>query len=130
MRKKLSVLVAAGLLLTGCAATESADPSPTPSADPNAAACANFESTFASGISPEPEYLTDWEETRDAIDVIGLASQGDVKERIQALVSGWPDLGDLFIWNDLDDTNRMLGDIERACSAAGEDISVQLATVD
>ncbi|KQQ65082.1 hypothetical protein ASF63_14030 [Microbacterium sp. Leaf320] len=77
-----------------------------------------------------PEYLADWEATRDSIDAISLTAQGDVKTRIQTFVSNWPEMGDFFIWHEFDESNRMLGDIERACAASGADIAVQLTTSD
>ena len=130
MRKKLIALLGAGLLATGCANVVGAEPTPTPTTDPNVAACADFADTFIAGIQTKPEYLADWEETRDAIDTISLDAEGDVKERMQALVDDWPDMLKVFIWNELDETNEALASIERACTASGRTINVQLATVD
>lgn len=130
MRNKLLALVGAGLLVTGCASAVEAEPTPTPTTDPNIAACADFAETFSAGIRETPEYLADWEETRDAVDTISLSADGDVKERLQALVADWPDMLEVFVWNELDETNEKLAAIERACTAAGRTIAVRLATSD
>lgn len=126
MRKKLVALLSAALLVSGCANVAEAEPTPTPTTNPNLAACADFASAFSKGINEKPEYLADWEETRDAVDTISLSAEGDVKERLQALVADWPDMLDLFLFGELDETNEALAAIERACTASGRSIAVQL----
>lgn len=130
MRKKLIALIGAGLVLTGCTSTATSEPgpSPAPTVDPNVSACAEFEGVWLREAQQIPEYLADWEETRDSIDAISLTAQGDVKTRMQTFVSNWPEMLDFFVWHEFDEANRMLGDIERACAASNADIAVQVTT--
>lgn len=128
--KKLVLLSVAALALTGCASTATAEETPEPAPNVNAEACANFETAFGAGIRASQDDPDQWDTTRGEIDTIALTADGDVKERMLALVNDWPSTLDLFIWNDLDDANTHLSGIERACATSGQTVQLQLVTVD
>lgn len=123
--KALTALAVIALALTGCSATPEPEPDYTPTIDdggPNGVACRAFSAEWpaafeVSGQSNESQ----WNERSDRIDAIALKAEGDVKERMLAFVEDWPDLFDLMMGN-LDEINKRLGDVERACDAAGENI--------
>lgn len=125
MKKKMFVLVVCAVALTGCTGTPAAEPTPTPTQNPNHAACADLLTTFSERISTiqEADPIADaWEELRVNVDEIALTANGDVKERMLALANGWPSVADVFLFNELDDINGKLAAIERACAADGKSI--------
>jgi len=139
MRKKLIALVGAALILTGCSAPAPvADPSPSPTPliddSASASACRAFYTTFTNSVSEiqgvdRPKDR--WDDLAAEVDRIGLSAEGDVKERMLAFAAGWPEVADVFLWNDYETTNAHLASIERACVAAGEDLKgLQLGSVD
>lgn len=65
-----------------------------------------------------------WAKVRDEMDAARLSAEGDVKERIGALVDEWPPAADLIVYGKYDEFNTQLKDIERACNADGANITV------
>lgn len=63
-----------------------------------------------------------WEKLRDEVDKVALKADGDVKDRIQTMVTDWPDAFDVLVMKEFDGFNQMIGSVERACDAAGQNI--------
>lgn len=127
MRKKLIALLSAGLLLTGCATQSEPSAEWTPTitgADPNNVACRSFAEMWENAVDSVGGDSTqaDWEAEAAKADEIALKAEGDVKERMLDFANDWPDLGEVFVFGELEDTNERLAAIERACAAAGEEL--------
>lgn len=127
MMKKLGTLAVIALALTGCSAQADATPTPswTPTitgAAPNNVACRAFAKEWSAAVSSMTGDSTnaDWQAHADAIDTIALKAEGDVKTRMIEFAGDWPNMFDVFVVHELDETNRRLGAIERACAASGE----------
>ena len=121
----LATLALAALALTGCG-NASPEPTPTKTVDPNAAACADV----AALSRTVPDVINDgtgkdpWGDLQVKFDDIGLRATGDVKTRIERLVSEWPDYVDVKLWNEVDDLNSLFDGIDRACAAGGNNVEI------
>lgn len=130
MRTKYAALsiVLCAVALAGCSASSgtSASPTPTATVEPNAAACADV----ASLSQTVPNVINDgtgkdpWGDLRIEFDDISLRATGDVKTRIERLVSEWPEYVDVKLWNEVDDLNALFDGIDRACAADGHDVEI------
>lgn len=112
------------IVLVGCGAT---DAGPKPTVAPNAIACAKIVTAvqFIPATLNTAENSTDaWEAVRVDFDQIALRADGQVAERVAELVDAWPEAVDIVLWNDYDEFNAALGDIERACQADGADVEI------
>lgn len=141
MRYKMGMLLAAGVLLTGCASgapssaeTPTAEPTPTVEASANQEACDAFAqatSTMATRLNSDQNANDAWESVRVDVDSAGLIAEGDVKERISALVDEWPSVSDIVIYPDgREEMNKRIDDISRACEADGAGVDVYLFQTD
>lgn len=116
------------LALAGCSTTSEtiASPKPTATVEPNATACADV----ASLSQTVPDVINDgtgkdpWGDLRIEFDDISLRATGDVKTRIERLVSEWPEYVDVKLWNEVDDLNALFDGIDRACAADGHDVEI------
>jgi hypothetical protein len=100
-------------------ATAESTPTPPP---PNRAACAQFNSEFTTAmgvLTADETTVDDWDAAGDEFDVIALQAEGDVKERLQTLVSDWPDFSDLVIYGDWATIDDLTMPVVRACEAEG-----------
>ena len=109
----------------GCSAPpEPAEETPQVAVSENLAACESFaENTYRLAEPFENDFPTEpWAELREDFDMDALNASGDVKERIAALVSGWPDIADVMIYDGMGDVNELVQAVGRACEA--DDASV------
>jgi hypothetical protein len=134
------------LALAGCSTAADADaegksssmPSATPSASTNADACDDFAAlsqTFAekivggvdaSGTDLET-YEADVLEDREAFDMIGLQAEGDVSERVAAVVDEIPTSKPWTISLDPRPYSTAVTAVTTACDAEGH--AIQAATI-
>lgn len=119
------------LLLSGCAAQTPPAAESSPDAEatfdnggPNGVACRAFYVAWPAAVRTinGDTKKADWESEAAKFDEIALKAEGDVKTRMMDFVANWPDLFDVFMLGEIDETNARLGSIERACDAAGENI--------
>lgn len=129
--KRLVVAALAVLALTGCSSS-TADPEPTTEQSKNQAACDSFAelTTHLSEPFQADQVKEPWEELRDKFDLTALSAEGDVKSRMESLVSEWPNVADIVIY----DTGRTkvndhIKSIARACEAEGIKIEYGLFVV-
>lgn len=129
MRKIWPVLVGATLLLGGCAAggaDATSTPTPTPTVSKNEAACAAFEdATIEVGNVVTQDPIDKDFDIPATFDEVALQAEGDVKERILAVVDNLPDTPFMIVWMDNRDAySEDLEAVQRACAAEGFDIQV------
>jgi hypothetical protein len=125
MKKMGATALLAVLALTGCAGGTTEEATPTPTVNPNAEACAAFEtvtmdigSAFDEGSTAE-----EWEDLRVQVDTAALDAEGEVRERLSALVDEWPAAADIFVYRKFETFNDPAEAIARACAA--EDIEIE-----
>jgi hypothetical protein len=127
MKKMVVVLLGGLFVLSGCSSPTEPVAEPTPTFDnggANGVACRAFYDEFASGIGSMDgdSTIDDWSAISNQIDTIALKAEGDVKDRMLALVDAWPDMAEIFIFGEFEDFNGDIAAVERACDAAGENI--------
>jgi hypothetical protein len=129
--KRIALPLIAVLALAGCASSPAAEPSATPTpttaANPNAEACDEFATVTealadrmveGSNSSNADEFMTTMDGMPARFDSAGLAGDGDVSERIAALIDNLPDpVHMLYLEHDdyFDDVTA----VSRACEAEG-----------
>lgn len=130
-RKWLALL--AVLVLTGCSQAQApeSDPTPEPTTSPNQEACEEFSASSARIMDPfeqtDANALELWEDVRAEFDGIALSAEGDVKERMLALVGEWPEISNVLIYDSgRKSINSHFEGIARACSAEGFDLQYSL----
>jgi hypothetical protein len=119
-----AMLAALTMTATGCSSPGIGEPTPTPTEDANAVACQEFEdvSTTLSDVIKIDQIAQPWEDLRNKFDSVGLKAEGDVKERIAALVDEWPDVAQILVYRKFDSYNEPVDAVARACEAAGTPI--------
>lgn len=127
MRKIWPVLVGATLLLGGCASGGAdATSTPTPTVSKNEAACGAFEdATIEVGNVVTQDPIDKDFDIPATFDEVALQAEGDVKERMLAVVDNLPDTPFMIVWMDNRDAySEDLEAVQRACAAEGFDIQV------
>lgn len=136
MRFRWVAAIGAALVLSGCASTAdtAATPTPTPEVSANQEACEAFAdatAAMADRLNSDQPATDAWEAVRVDVDTAALAAEGDVKDRITALVNDWPAVSDIVIYVEgREAMNRQIDDIARACEADGAEVAVHTFVTD
>lgn len=127
MRKLLAFLPAV-LILSACTSSPERVATPIPTASVNEVACIDFAKATVPLLDAftGKENVNDvWDAEMSKIDIIGLAAEGQVQERILGFVADAPKTGDIFAYPEArEQVNEMVDAVVRACSAEGYEILV------
>ena len=127
--KRLLIACSSAALLAGCSAPSAVQEEPEPAApNPNISACENLENLsedFVTLILDPTSDANRLENIRGEFDEISLSAEGDVKERVSAIVDTIPEHPVFLMTQPANDYFQALEDAGRACSAeTGEDFAV------
>lgn len=120
-----SWILATALVLT-LAACSTPGPKPTPTANAAAVACTAAARADARVYEADQTAVA-WEALRGELDTVGLKATGEVKTRIETLVTEWPPfyaLGPFGTLAAVTRFNQHLTDVGRACNAAGVQVTM------
>lgn len=130
---RLAAIAAVTLALAGCSASdvsESPEATPSPSENPNIAACEDFAAVTVELAEAMVEGSTDMRVTTEGmlerIDESYLAAEGEVATRINTLMSELPDQGLYMLYVDSEAYAANVQAVHRACTAEGS--TVDMAT--
>lgn len=128
--KRIIPLAVAVLFLSGCSAGGDSEaartPSPVETTSKNGAACEAFEEvTLEVGNEVTKSQIDKTYDIPAAFDEVALSAEGEVKERILAVIDNLPATPFMIVWMDNRDAyTDDLKAVQRACAAEGFDIEV------